>query len=159
MLRVSDESLVSRDILGDPRSFILDTVLAMDGTTSEAVTRGVRVRVRSTFLPERSDPAQGRWLFGYTVTLTNEGQEPVQLHSRHWIITDADGKVEEVRGPGVVGQQPRLAPGESHEYSSFCPLETSFGTMHGSYRMVTEQGEAFDAQVAPFALSMPYAIN
>jgi ApaG protein len=126
---------------------------------SEAVTRGVRVRVRSRYVPERSRPADKRWLFAYTVQIVNESELPVQLISRHWIITDAKGHVEEVRGPGVIGEQPRLAPGEQHEYTSFCPLETSFGTMHGSYQMVAESGEQFDAEIAPFSLSEPYAIN
>jgi ApaG protein len=126
---------------------------------SEAVTRGVRVRVRSRHIPERSSPADKRWFYSYTVQIINESEVPVQLISRHWIITDADGHVEEVRGPGVVGEQPRLAPGEQHEYTSFCPLETAFGTMHGSYQMVAESGEQFDAEIAPFSLSEPYAIN
>jgi ApaG protein len=126
---------------------------------SEAITHGLRVQVTSRHDPERSDPDANQWFFLYTVRITNEGEVPVQLLSRHWIITDADGETEEVRGPGVVGQQPRLSPGESFEYTSGCPLGTSFGTMHGSYRMTTEAGKEFDAEIAPFALSLPYAIN
>lgn len=110
-------------------------------------------------MPERSNPDKGAWFFAYTVLVTNEGEDTVQLVSRHWIITNADGEVEEVRGPGVVGAQPVLAPGESFEYTSACPLPTAFGTMHGSYQMVTEAGERFDAEIAPFSLSMPYAVN
>jgi len=128
-------------------------------TGSEAVTRGVRVAVRTRYLAGRSRPADRKWLFGYTVEITNQGTETVQLLTRHWVITDADGEVEEVRGPGVVGQQPRLSPGQSFEYSTFCPLTTPFGTMHGTYQMVTESGEAFDAEIAPFALGEPYSIN
>ncbi len=126
---------------------------------SEALTRGVRVRVESRFHRDRSNPARGEWLFGYTIRITNEGEQPVQLVSRHWTITDANGRVQEVRGPGVVGQQPRLPPGESFEYTSFCPLTTSFGTMHGTYRMVLDGGEHFDAEIAPFALGDPHSIN
>ncbi len=127
--------------------------------TSEALTRGIRILVRSEYLPDRSDPRRGRWVFAYHVTIRNEGDEVVQLLGRHWVITDAHGAIEEVRGPGVVGQQPILTPGASHEYSSGCPIGTSVGTMHGSYRMVTVSGEQFDAEIAPFALSEPYAFH
>lgn len=127
--------------------------------TSEAVTRGVRVRVESTFIPERSDPQAGDWFFSYQIEITNESLETVQLTDRHWVITDANGHVEEVRGSGVVGLQPVLGPGESHSYTSYCPLRTRFGTMHGSYRMSLESGETFDAEVAPFTLAEPFAIN
>ncbi len=126
---------------------------------SSTTTRGIRVEVESVFVPERSDPAGKRWFFAYTIRITNEGSETAQLISRHWIITDGDGDAEEVRGPGVVGQQPTLAPGESFEYSSACPLGTNFGTMHGTYQMITEGGEHFDVEIAPFALAEPYAIN
>jgi ApaG protein len=127
--------------------------------TSEAVTRGVRVRVQSQFDPDRSDPPQGQWFFLYTIHIANEGRETVQLLTRHWIITDGDGKVEEVRGPGVVGKQPILAPGESFEYTSGCPLTTAFGVMEGTYQMVTGEGERFDAKIAPFTLSEPYTVH
>jgi len=115
--------------------------------------------VKSRFVSERSSADHGTWFFAYTVLITNEGAATVQLMSRHWIITNADGHVEEVRGPGVVGAQPVLQPGESFEYTSGCPLPTAFGTMHGSYQMVTDDGERFDADIAPFSLSMPYAVN
>ena len=126
---------------------------------SSTTTRGIRVEVRSTFVPERSDPVEKRWFFAYTIRITNEGSETAQLVSRHWIITNGDGDAEEVRGPGVVGKQPVLAPGESFEYTSACPLGTNFGTMHGTYQMITEGGERFDVKIAPFALAEPYAIN
>ncbi|HXV76993.1 MAG TPA: Co2+/Mg2+ efflux protein ApaG [Candidatus Polarisedimenticolaceae bacterium] len=126
---------------------------------SDAITRGVRVHVVSRHDPDRSDPENGQWFFLYTIRITNEGDRTVRLLSRHWIITDSSGKVEEVRGPGVVGHQPTLAPGESFEYTSGCPLETAFGTMHGSYEMVVEGGGAFRAEIAPFALGLPYSIN
>ncbi|MBM4356849.1 MAG: Co2+/Mg2+ efflux protein ApaG [Deltaproteobacteria bacterium] len=126
---------------------------------SEACTRGVLVKVESRYLPERSAPARGGWFFAYTVTITNQGQESVQLISRHWVITDAHGRTEQVRGPGVVGEQPRLEPGESFEYTSGCPLRTSFGTMRGTYQMVTTDGDAFDAEIAPFSLATPESLN
>jgi len=127
--------------------------------TSEATTRGIRVRVQSAYIPDRSQPDQQQWFFAYNVRISNEGTETAQLLSRHWIITDADGRVEEVRGPGVVGEQPVLEPGESFEYTSGCPLRTAFGTMHGTYQMVTPGGERFDAEIAAFSLGEPHAIN
>jgi ApaG protein len=102
---------------------------------------------------------EGQWFFAYTIRITNEGDDTAQLVSRHWVITDAAGAVEEVRGPGVVGHQPVLRPGESFEYTSACPLTTSFGTMKGTYQMVTKGGVTFDAEIAPFELTEPYAIN
>jgi ApaG protein len=127
--------------------------------TSEAITRGIRIRVRSFFVPERSDIEQGHWFFAYQVEIKNEGTETAQLVSRHWIITDTDGHVEHVKGPGVVGEQPVLQPGESFQYTSACPLRTPVGTMHGTYQMVTNEGEKFDAEIAPFALGQPDVIN
>jgi len=127
--------------------------------TSAATTRGVRVEVESRFLPEKSDPTNSRWFFAYDITISNVGDEVVQLLNRHWIITDANGQVEEVKGPGVVGNQPVLAPGESFDYTSFCPLTTPFGTMEGSYQMVTEGGGTFNAAIAQFALSEPMTVN
>jgi len=126
---------------------------------SEAITRNIRVRVQSSYVPERSDPERNSWFFIYTVEIANQGSETAQLVSRHWIITDANGAVREVRGPGVVGEQPTLSPGQSFTYTSACPLETSFGTMHGSYQMVTQAGERFDAAIAPFSLGEPHSIN
>jgi ApaG protein len=126
---------------------------------SEAITRGIQVEVESVYVPDRSDPAEGEWFFAYHVRITNRSAEPVQLLSRHWIITDADGEVEEVRGPGVIGEQPVILPGESHEYTSACPLGTSFGTMHGTYQMVGKNGQRFDVEIAPFALGEPHSIN
>ena len=127
--------------------------------TSEAVTRDVRVQVTAQYAPERSQPSSNQWFFLYTVTISNEGPDTVQLLTRHWIITDGAGHVEEVRGPGVVGKQPTLAPGESFEYTSGCPLPTPFGVMEGTYQMVTSTGEHFDAKVAPFTLSEPYTVH
>ena len=127
--------------------------------SSHVRTRGILVEVESTFVPERSEPLRRHWFFAYRIRIANQGDEIVQLISRHWIITDAHGEVEEVVGPGVVGEQPTLAPGEAFEYTSFCPLPTPFGTMHGSYQMVTRDGEAFDIEIAPFELSQPLPVN
>ncbi|HXE79121.1 MAG TPA: Co2+/Mg2+ efflux protein ApaG [Vicinamibacterales bacterium] len=126
---------------------------------SEATTRGIRVEVTSAYLPERSAPEEGRYLFAYFVRISNVGTERAQLVSRHWIITDADGDEEQVVGPGVVGEQPILNPGDTFEYSSFCPLPTPVGSMRGSYQMVTASGERFDATIAPFTLAVPHAVN
>lgn len=128
-------------------------------TSSEAMTRGIRVQVRSRYHSDRSRPARSQWFFSYTIRITNEGTCTVQLITRHWIITDGNGRIQEVRGPGVVGKQPLLRPGASFEYTSFCPLTTSFGTMHGTYQMVTDDGKRFDAEIAPFALGEPHSIN
>ena len=127
--------------------------------TSDAVTRGVRVHVESEYAAERSQPSQNQWFFLYTITIANEGRETVQLLTRHWIITDATGRIEEVRGPGVVGKQPILKPGDSFTYTSGCPLGTPFGVMQGTYQMVTDTGEHFDATIAPFTLSEPYTVH
>lgn len=128
-------------------------------STSEAVTNNVRVEVEAQYMPDESQPFQNRWVFAYTIRITNEGEETVQLLSRHWIITDATGHVEEVRGPGVVGEQPVLAPGEAFEYTSWCPLATANGTMRGTYQMVTEDGAHFDVEIASFVLQEPYTVH
>ena len=126
---------------------------------STAVTRGIRVSVRSQYLPERSSPKAGQYAFAYTVRIANEGETVTQLKSRHWVITDADGKVQEVRGEGVVGEKPVLKPGQAFEYTSWCMLATPHGSMRGTYQMIRDDGEAFDAMVAPFALALPYSLN
>jgi ApaG protein len=131
----------------------------MHASSSEAVTNNVRVEVESQYAPDHSQPFQSHWFFHYTIRITNEGEETVQLLSRHWIITDATGHVEEVKGPGVVGEQPVLAPGESFQYTSGCPLKTSSGVMRGTYSMVSEGGEHFDVEIAPFALHEPYTVH
>ena len=128
-------------------------------TTSCATTRGVKVEVRSEYLPSQSRPVSRTFVFAYTITITNEGEQPVQLRSRHWVITSANGEVEEVRGPGVVGEQPVLAPGESFRYTSGAVLKTERGSMHGSYRMIALDGSEFDARIAAFALERPYSLN
>src|SRR5580700_12133389 len=126
---------------------------------SDAVTQGVRVEVLSRHSPEHSRPNQDEWIFQYTVRITNQGSETVQLLSRHWIITDALEHIEEVQGPGVIGEQPVLAPGESFKYSSWCPLKTPVGMMHGTYQMVRTDGSQFDIEIAAFALKARYTVN
>jgi len=126
---------------------------------SEAVTENVRVEVLSRYSPENSRPMEDVWAFQYTVRITNLGSEPVQLLSRHWIITDGFDRVEEVQGPGVVGEQPVLEAGKSFKYSSWCPLRTPSGMMHGTYQMVGAKGRQFDIEIAPFALKARHAVN
>lgn len=126
---------------------------------SDTTTQGIRVQVESFYDEDRSAPQENYYFFAYRVTISNVGEEPAQLVSRDWIITDATGYQQEVQGPGVVGEQPLLAPGESFEYTSFCPLSTPVGSMHGSYRMVLENGESFDAVIAPFSLAVPHSVN
>ena len=126
---------------------------------SAATTRGIRVRVESSYVEERSSPAERHYFFAYHVRIENVGEEGAQLLARRWVITDSDGNQEIVEGPGVVGEQPSLAPGEAFEYTSFCPLPTAVGTMHGTYHMVSDAGELFTAEIAPFTLAVPHAVN
>lgn len=126
---------------------------------SDVTTEGVRVEVESVYDADRSAPHESYFFFAYRVRISNLGERRVQLVSRRWLITDADGRTERVEGPGVVGQQPVLEPGQAFEYTSFCPLKTPLGWMRGSYRMVTADGSAFEAAIAPFALTVPHAVN
>lgn len=120
------------------------------------VTRNIRVAVEPSFLEDQSAPSQNRYVWAYRVTIENRGQERVQLISRYWQITDARGRVHEVRGPGVVGEQPNIDPGDSYEYTSGAPLETPSGFMTGSYQMRGAAGENFDVTIPLFALDSPY---
>jgi ApaG protein len=124
-----------------------------------AVTDEIRVSVKSEYRADRSAPAARRFLFTYTIRIGNEGAHPAKLMSRHWIITDANGDREEVQGEGVVGQQPRLAGGESFEYTSFCVLPTALGQMRGTYRMERDDGSSFEVQIPAFSLSVPGSLN
>jgi ApaG protein len=127
---------------------------------SDTITRGIRIVVQPRYVADQSDPASNSYLFAYHVTIRNEGLETLQLVSRHWVITDGEGRTEEVRGPGVVGYQPVLKPGEQFQYTSACPLETPVGTMHGSFQMTVEGGgEGFDAMIDPFRLAVPRVLN
>lgn len=124
-----------------------------------ANTQGIKVTVESQYLAERSSPSQGRFAFAYKVRIENQGTKTAQLKSRHWVITHGDGKVEEVRGEGVVGAQPVLRAGEQFEYTSWAMIGTQFGTMHGSYQMVRDTGESFEAEIPMFRLALPYTLN
>lgn len=126
---------------------------------SSTTTDGIRVNVTPNFWPERSSPESNQYAFMYTVEISNTGTEVAQLRNRHWVITDAHGRVEEVRGEGVVGKQPRLEPGESFEYTSWAMLKTPFGTMRGSYEMEKAGGVRFEAAIGEFVLSQPNAVN
>ncbi|MEW6131741.1 MAG: Co2+/Mg2+ efflux protein ApaG [Pseudomonadota bacterium] len=126
---------------------------------AESKKYDIRVSVRTAYVPEQSDPGSDRYVFAYTVTIANEGTASAQLISRHWIITDAKNQVQEVRGLGVVGEQPFLRPGESFEYTSGTSLGTPVGTMRGSYQMVAEDGRKFDTEIPEFTLSMPRVLH
>jgi ApaG protein len=126
---------------------------------SVAVTEGIRVEVESRYMGRRSEPADNDYFFAYRVRIVNESERSARLLTRHWIITDGNGLTQHVRGPGVIGQTPRLAPGESFEYESFCPLPTPLGAMRGEYHFVDEQGSAFEVEVAEFSLEEPMSLN
>ena len=126
---------------------------------SSTVTEGIRITVQPSFWAERSAPENGQYAFSYAVQISNEGDVPAQLKSRHWIITDANGHVEEVKGAGVVGETPRLDRGERFEYRSWAMLRTPFGTMRGSYTFIRPDGSTFEARIAEFALTLPHALN
>jgi len=121
----------------------------------QAVTRGISVTVTPRYMPEESSPEQSRYFFAYTVEIINASLERVQLRARHWRITDEQGQVQEVRGAGVVGEEPVLGPGESFSYTSGCPLPTPSGTMQGTYLMETTAGETFDVEIPAFSLDIP----
>jgi len=126
---------------------------------SDTTTRGIRIQVESMYVEERSDPQESYFFFAYHVVISNVGSEAAQLISREWIITDSDGNVEKVQGAGVVGETPSLEPGAAFEYTSFCPLRTSMGSMQGGYMMRLTGGETFRAEIAPFTLAVPGVVN
>ena len=119
----------------------------------------IEISPRPRFIPEQSDPDNGRFVFAYTISIRNAGSGPAQLVSRHWIITDANNEVQEVRGVGVIGEQPLLQPGESFEYTSGCVLATPVGTMHGTYQMIAADEHRFEAVIPPFMLAMPRVLH
>jgi ApaG protein len=126
---------------------------------SDTTTRGIRIQVRTEYMPERSSSKDNIYQFQYHIRISNVGSETAQLVSREWIITNADGEVERVRGGGVIGEYPVLKPGAAFEYTSYCRLKTKVGSMYGTYQMVTTGGESFDAAIAPFTLALPNALN
>ncbi len=126
---------------------------------SETVTEGIRVEVYPEYIPEESNPEGNKYVFSYRIVITNEGESWAKLLSRHWIIINADGDREDVEGPGVVGYTPEFEPGESFEYTSFCPLNTNWGTMEGKFKMIRKNGETFEAQIARFYLFDPALVQ
>ena len=122
---------------------------------SDEVTQGIRVGASAFYLPQESDPDEERFAFGYTIVIANEGDSPARLLRRHWVIIDANGHREDVRGPGVVGETPRLEPGQAFKYQSLCPIGTPWGTMEGSYTMQRDDGETFEAKIGRFYLKLP----
>ena len=134
-------------------TFIPVTIMA------ESKRYDIRIGVKTAYIPEQSDPSSDRYVFAYTITIANHGTASAQLISRHWVITDAENKVQEVRGLGVVGEQPFLKPGESFEYTSGTSMTSPVGAMRGSYQMVAEDGQKFDAEIAEFTLSMPRVLH
>ena len=119
----------------------------------------IDIFVSTKFLPERSDPTKSLFFFSYDVKIMNNGKDTVQLKDRYWNITDAKNNTEEIRGPGVIGNQPVIKPGQSYEYKSFCPLKTEFGVMHGHFGMKTSNGKKFNAKINPFRLTIPFSVN
>jgi ApaG protein len=126
---------------------------------SDTITEGIRIRAEPQYLAERSQPAAGEYVFAYQITISNVGDAPAKLVSRHWVVSDSTGEEQHVRGAGVVGEQPRLAPGQEFQYVSYCPLPTAVGAMHGEFQMVRDDGAAFDARIEPFTLAAPHTLN
>lgn len=125
----------------------------------ETTTDQVHIQVQTNYIPERSDPSKPIFFFAYHIKISNHGEDTVQLKNRYWHLTDGNGNIEEVRGPGVVGNKPFIQYGESFEYTSFCPLPTEFGVMHGHFEMINEHGKKFNAKISPFRLSIPFSVN
>jgi len=121
---------------------------------SDTITYGIRVQVFPSYLPEHSDPVRDQYVFSYRIVITNNSDLSVKLINRHWVIINADGERSEVRGPGVVGLQPELGPGDVHEYQSLCPLDTVWGTMEGEYEMQDDEGRRFEAEIGRFYLAI-----
>ena len=126
---------------------------------SEAVTNGIRIIVKSFYISDQSEPTEDHYFFAYRVQIRNEGEQTAQLMSRYWLIVDGNGQKHEVSGPGVIGEQPLLHPGEHFVYSSFCPLKTPVGSMEGTYQMIGENQQVFDAEIGQFTLAMPTSVQ
>ena len=129
------------------------------GSSPSPTAHSIRIEVVTTYLADQSEPSEQRYVFSYTITIRNDGGLPAKLLTRHWLITDANGKTQEVRGEGVVGEQPHLKPGQGFRYSSYAVLETPVGAMQGSYQMLGDDGAKFDAPIAPFRLAMPALLH
>ena len=122
-------------------------------------TRFTKIEVSPNYVPSRSDLSKPIFFFSYHIKITNISNDTIQLHSRYWNITDGHGNVEEIRGPGVVGRQPHIKSGETFEYTSYCPLPTNFGVMHGYFEMINNNGTIFNAKISPFRLTTPFSVN
>ena len=122
-------------------------------------TRFTKIEVSPNYVPSRSDLSKPIFFFSYHIKITNISNDTIQLHSRYWNITDGNGNVEEIRGPGVVGRQPHIKSGEAFEYTSYCPLPTNFGVMHGYFEMINDNGTIFNAKISPFRLTTPFSVN
>ena len=122
-------------------------------------TRFTKIEVSPNYVPSRSDLSKPIFFFSYHIKITNISNDTIQLHSRYWNITDGNGNVEEIRGPGVVGRQPHIKSGETFEYTSYCPLPTNFGVMHGYFEMINNNGTIFNAKISPFRLTTPFSLN
>jgi len=144
---------------GCRRALLLRSVTAYNRAMNEKSPYTIDVYVQTRFVPDQSVPSENRYVFAYTITLHNAGHLPARLLTRHWVITDANGKVEEVRGDGVVGEQPWMRPGDDFEYTSGAVLETAVGTMHGTYEMVADDGTRFEAPIPAFTLSIPRTLH
>jgi ApaG protein len=142
-----------------PEKYMMNLREPMDPTMTEMNKHHIQVEVRTAYIDKQSEPDENRFVFAYTVTITNDGSVPAKLLTRHWVITDGNEKVQEVRGEGVVGEQPYLSPGMSFEYTSGAVLETPFGTMQGSYQMLADDGTTFDAEIPAFLLSTPRQLH
>jgi len=148
------------DVTSDFDPTLLENVSDQGQETSEKQQNsGIRVEVKTTYIEEQSSPEQNRYVFAYTITIHNEGEISAKLLTRHWVINDANGNVQEVHGEGVVGEQPYIKPGSSFKYTSGTVIETPVGSMHGSYQMISDAGKAFDAPIAPFTLSRPNILH
>jgi ApaG protein len=141
-----------------PSALAAEAVLADNPVMSKS-PYSIHIAVQTRFIDEQSAPAENRYVFAYSIRIANEGSVPAKLLTRHWVITDANGKVQEVRGDGVVGEQPHLLPGEDFHYTSGAVLETAVGTMRGSYQMLADDGHRFDAPIAQFTLSIPRTVH
>jgi len=158
---ISDIETVQKDEIADIKSDSdKDKGSSMKNEANSAIQNpDIRVDVKTTYIEEQSSPEQNRYVFAYTITIHNEGEVPAKLLTRHWVISDANGNVQEVHGEGVVGEQPYIKPGSSFKYTSGTVIETPVGSMHGSYQMISDNGSAFDAPIAPFTLSRPNILH
>ena len=134
-------------------------ILHLENLMKKTITDNIYISVQPKYLPEKSNPSKPIYFFSYHIKIVNQGSNTVQLKSRYWHITDGNGNIEEIRGPGVVGNQPHLKQAERFEYTSYCPLSTEFGVMYGHFEMICETGKKFNANIQPFRLTIPHSVN